>query len=179
LISLTIFYNVLTFVVGYLGFNSISRRREAVRKLYGMSLYLSGEAALKSIEDKIRGLERDMLAGGMNPRTDAGAGRTFLLSSDYRILNPEIPRKDEAPFSCSDGADGRAGISSWAEAEKAEFQKRIFGRPRNSMEKRLRLQPRTGAGPWPGWPGAGAGSRSGIIRGLLRISMNWPPSTGG
>jgi len=113
-------------VVGYLGFNSISRRREAARKLYGMSLYLSGEAALKSIEDRIRGLERDRLAGGKEASSEAGADRTFFLSADYKILNPEIAKKDEAPFSCSDRADGRAGGRYWAEAEKAEFQKKDF-----------------------------------------------------
>ncbi|MCX6559380.1 MAG: ATP-binding protein [Candidatus Aminicenantes bacterium] len=113
-------------VVGYLGFTSLSRRRDAARKLYGMSLFLSGEAALKSIEDRIRGLERDRLAGGKDAPSDAAAGRVFLLDADFRILNPEIAEKDEAPFSCSEGADGRAGGSHWTEAEKAEFQRKDF-----------------------------------------------------
>jgi len=127
-IVLIVFLSVILplLVVGYLGFNSISRRREAARKLYGMSLYLSGEAVLKSIEGKIRGFEQDLIAGGKETFSEAGRGRTFLLSADYMILNPEIAKKDEAPFSCSDGADGLVRGSYWAEAEKAEFQKKDF-----------------------------------------------------
>lgn len=113
-------------VVGYLGFNSISKRREAARKLYGMSLWLSGEAALKSIEDRIRGLEGEMLAGGKETSSEAGAVRTFLLDADQKILKPEIARKDETPFSCPERADDRSGGRYWAEAEKAEFQKKDF-----------------------------------------------------
>ncbi len=91
-----------------------------------MSLYLSGEAALKSIEDRIHGLERVRLAGGHDASSDADAGRTFLLSADYKILNPEVVKKDEASFSCSDGEAGREGGRYWAEAEKAEYQAKDF-----------------------------------------------------
>ena len=37
-------------IVGYLSFSTFSKRREAVKKLLESNLWISGEAALKSIE---------------------------------------------------------------------------------------------------------------------------------
>jgi len=51
-------------IVCYLSLNTFSRRREAVKKLLESNLWISGEAALKSIEGTLFEYEKNALKPG-------------------------------------------------------------------------------------------------------------------
>ena len=48
-------------IVGYLSFSTFSKRREAVKKLLVSNLWISGEAALKAIEEALLDHEKKAL----------------------------------------------------------------------------------------------------------------------
>ncbi len=69
-------------IVGYLSLATFAKRREAVKRALESNLWVSGEAALKSIEDVLLDYERDVLNGG--------SGRPGILQKLLRSRKPEI-----------------------------------------------------------------------------------------
>ena len=83
-------------IVGYLSLSTFSKRREAVKKLLESNLWISGEAALKSIEGALLEHEKKALNSEnfvrliQSKKADqAFFGQLFLLDADYKIIFPE------------------------------------------------------------------------------------------
>jgi hypothetical protein len=97
-------------VVGYLSLSAFSKRREAVRRLLESNLWISGEAALRSVESALLEHEKEALktenfaylsgpespslpddrpAAGGAPDSAHFPGKAFLLDGEYRIAFPK------------------------------------------------------------------------------------------
>lgn len=93
-------------IVGYLSLNTFSQRREAVKKLLESNLWITGEAALTSIEGALVEYEKKFLQSenfirliqSKNPNqtffssplvSKDIAGQLFLLDTGYKIIFPE------------------------------------------------------------------------------------------
>ena len=93
-------------IVAYLSFNTLSKRREAVKKLLESNLWISGDAALKSIEGALIEYEKTNLKSEyfiriIQPKyTDKisfnslafskdSTKQILLLNADYKIILPE------------------------------------------------------------------------------------------
>jgi signal transduction histidine kinase len=93
-------------IVGYLSLSTFSRKREAVKKLLESNLFISGEAALKSIEEALLEHEKTTLKSESfirilqskkvdetlisSPLFSKDITRQyFLLDADYKIVFPE------------------------------------------------------------------------------------------
>lgn len=93
-------------IVSYLSLSTFSKRREAVKKLLESNLWISGEAALKSIEGELLEHEKIVLNSEtfirffQSKKADQAfvsssvfskdlAGQLFLLDADYKIIFPE------------------------------------------------------------------------------------------
>jgi len=102
-------------LVGYLSFSTFSQRRETVKKLLESNLWISGEAALKSIEEALLDHERKALAAENfirlfhPPKDDTtffssselpkdSAGQLFLLDADFKILFPQTENENSLIF---------------------------------------------------------------------------------
>ena len=93
-------------VAAYLSLSTLPKRREAVRNLLESNLWISGEAALNSVEGVLLELEQkalrsDNFFGLLQPRrgdpdnfgpsgfSEDSTGRLFLLDTDFEIVIPE------------------------------------------------------------------------------------------
>lgn len=145
-------------LVGYLGYNTLATRREAVKNVLSSNLWISAEAALRSIEDALLELEKVALKPERFSRLvqvrdtanllsssalDLGdiRGRLFLLDSKYRILVPPTASEDTSlipwPESLSDG-----GFSNTlARAESLEFAEKNYVLAEDFYRKSVYLAP--------------------------------------
>ncbi|HEY5124031.1 MAG TPA: ATP-binding protein, partial [Ignavibacteria bacterium] len=113
-------------IVGYLSFSTFSKRREAVKKLLESNLWISGEAALKSIEGALLEHEKKTLKSEnfirliQSKKADQAffssssfskdiAGQFFLLDADYKIIFPET------------GSENTSGIQWEKEVPNSQF----------------------------------------------------------
>ncbi|MFC2161828.1 ATP-binding protein [Acidobacteriota bacterium] len=81
-----------TLFVGYLSFNTFTKRRESVSKLLESSLWTSSQAALQSLEDRLFDFEKQALKSEKysNLENSSGlAGRDFILDGNYQIVFPK------------------------------------------------------------------------------------------
>jgi tetratricopeptide (TPR) repeat protein len=93
-------------IAAYLSLSTFPKRREAVKKLLESNLWISGEAALKSIEEALLELEQKTLKSEnfirlIQSKKDGQAnfsypvfsedtiGQLFLLDADFKIIIPE------------------------------------------------------------------------------------------
>jgi signal transduction histidine kinase/tetratricopeptide (TPR) repeat protein len=98
-------------IAGYLSLSTFSKRREAVKKILESNLWLSGEAALNSIEGALFDHEKKVLSREnflylKQPHKAQQtflssslllkdiAGELFLLDADFQVIFPEIGRED-------------------------------------------------------------------------------------
>jgi len=98
-------------IAGYLSLSTFSKRREAVKKILESNLWLSGEAALNSIEGALfnnekKALSRENFLYLKLPHKAQQtllsssllikdlAGELFLLDADFQVIFPEIGRED-------------------------------------------------------------------------------------
>ena len=103
-------------IVGYLSLSTFSKRREAVKKLLESNLWISGEAALKSIEGALFEYEKKALNSEyfirliQSKKADqAFFGQLFLLDADYKIIFPET------------GSENASGIQWEKEIPNSQF----------------------------------------------------------
>lgn len=102
-------------IVGYLSLSTFAKRREAVQKILESNLWISGEAALKSLEAKLLEYEKQALKaenfisliqqesasqGPYNFPLDSKqvTGQAFLLDADYQIIFPRTGAEDVSVF---------------------------------------------------------------------------------
>jgi len=131
------------FLVGYLGYNTLTTRREAVKNLLSSNLWVSAEAARRTIEDAL--LEREKTAlkpehfsrflqaqGASNFLSfyvlDLGdiRGKLFVLDSNYRILVPPTADEDVSPVPWAESLSESGFSNSLARAEFLEFSEKNY-----------------------------------------------------
>jgi signal transduction histidine kinase len=113
-------------VAAFLSLSTFPKRREAVRKLLESNLYISGEAALNSVERALLEVEQKALrsehyirlikSGKSDERnlisyrfTEDSAGQQFLIDADFKIVFPET------------GSDNTSWIQWGKEIQNSQF----------------------------------------------------------
>jgi len=93
-------------IAAYLSLSTFPKRREAVKKLLESNLWISGETALKSIEESLLECEQkalssenfmrlmqskkaDQISFGYLLSSEDSVGQLFLLDADFKIVIPE------------------------------------------------------------------------------------------
>ena len=103
-------------IAGYLSLSTFPKRREAVKKLLEANLWISGEAALRSIEGALSEYEQKVLRSENFIRliqskkadqvdfsssifSEVTMGKSFLLNNEFKIVFPETAGSENAfPF---------------------------------------------------------------------------------
>jgi len=100
-------------IAGYLSLSTFPKRREAVKKLLESNLWISGEAALSSIEGALGEYEQKalrsknfirLIQSKKADRVESGSvifsedtmGKTFLLNNEFKIVFPETAGSESA-----------------------------------------------------------------------------------
>lgn len=99
-------------IAGYLSLSTFPKRREAVKKLLESNLWISGEAAVNSIETALLKYEQEVLntdnfsskigsgkadqSGSKQEFSDDSTGRLFLTDADLNVVLPEIPKENQS-----------------------------------------------------------------------------------
>ena len=132
-------------LVGYLSFSTFSQRRETVKKLLESNLWISGEAALKSIEEELLDHERKALesenftrlihshkdnntsiSSSVLPKDSAG--QLFLLDADFKILFPQTENENILIFQWEKDIPDSQFVRSFHRAELFEFSQKDYTR---------------------------------------------------
>ena len=136
-------------IVGYMSLGAFAKRREAVRRVLESNLWISGESALRSVEEallerekealqaenfgRLRGSEGSSLPG---TRSDAGGaaaaahfpGTPFLLDGEYRIIFPRTGSERPSLSSAEEIAPESEFSRAFRRAETYEFSRKNFVR---------------------------------------------------
>ena len=132
-------------IVGYLSFTTFSRRRETVDKLLESNLYISGEAALNSVESALLDHEQEALkkenfvrlSRSLKTRQplfntssfiEDSSGQHFLLDCDYQIVFPKTGRESESIFQWESLSSESPFAQRFREAESYEFSRENIAR---------------------------------------------------
>ena len=143
-------------LVGYLGYNTLATRREAVKNVLSSNLWISAEAALRSVEDSFLELEKvalkperfSRLVQVQDPANllsssvlDLGdiRGRLFLLDSNYQILVPPTAGEDASLIPWPEGLSESAFSNTLARAESLEFTEKNYALAEGFYRKSLSL----------------------------------------
>ena len=122
-------------IVGYLSLSTFSKRREAVKKLLESNLWISGEAALKSIEGALLEHEKKALNSEnfirliQSKKADqAFFGQLFLLDADYKIIFPETGSENASGIQWKKEIPNSQFAQFFQRAEFFEFSKKNYTR---------------------------------------------------
>ena len=132
-------------LVGYLSFSTFSQRRETVKKLLESNLWISGEAALKSIEEELLDHERKALksenfTGLIHSHQDNNnsisssllpkdiTGQLFLLDADFKILFPKTENENALIFQWGKDLPDSQFARTFQKAEFFEFSQKDYTR---------------------------------------------------
>lgn len=132
-------------LVGYLSFSTFSQRRETVKKLLESNLWISGEAALKSIEEELLDHERKALesenftrlihshkdnntsiSSSVLPKDSVG--QLFLLDADFKILFPQTENENFLIFQWGKDLPDSQFARTFQKAEFFEFSQKDYTR---------------------------------------------------
>jgi len=97
--------------VGFLSWNTFSKRREAFRKVFESQLWMAGETAIKSIESALQEYEDGILSPEnfaplsiprgsrqeFKPSPLLSGAKTFVLDLNFRVVHPQA-EDDDPPF---------------------------------------------------------------------------------
>jgi signal transduction histidine kinase/tetratricopeptide (TPR) repeat protein len=122
-------------IVCYLSLSTFSRRREAVKKLLESNLWISGEAALKSIEGALLEYEKNALKSEnfirliQSKKADqAFFGQLFLLDTDLKIIFPETGSENTSGIQWEKEIPNSQFAQSFQRAEFFEFSQKNWTR---------------------------------------------------
>jgi len=132
-------------IVGYLSLSTFAKRREAVQKILESNLWISGEAALKSLEAKLLEHEEQALKaenfisliqqesasqGPSNFPLDSKqvTGQAFLLDADYQIIFPRTGAEDVSVFLQQKSLLSSKFSQDSQRAESSEFTQKNYRR---------------------------------------------------
>ena len=122
-------------IVCYLSLSTFSRRREAVKKLLESNLWISGEAALKSVEGALLEHEKKALKSEnfirliQSKKADQAIfGQLFLLNDDYKIILPETGSENALGIQWEKEIPNSQFVQSFQRAEFFEFSRKNYNR---------------------------------------------------
>jgi signal transduction histidine kinase/tetratricopeptide (TPR) repeat protein len=132
-------------IAAYLSLSTFPKRREAVKKLLESNLYISGEAALKSIEGTLleheqRALKPEnfisLIRSGNTNQTNSNfpipsgdtAGQLFLIDSDFKIVFPETESENSSGIQWVKNIQSSQYAKSFDKAESYEFSQKDYSR---------------------------------------------------
>ena len=145
-------------VVGYLSLSTFSRRREAVKNLLESNLWISGEAALKSIEGAlldheikalksenfdrlIRSKKAEQTFFSSSVLSKDIAGQLFLLDADYQIIFPETGSENTSVFQWEKEISNSQFAQFFREAESFEFSQKKYAQAAELYKKSISSAP--------------------------------------
>ena len=143
-------------IIGYLSLSTFAKRREAVRKLLESNLWISGDSALKSLEEKLIEKEKDALRPDnfidfIRRNKDDQVlrfssrifkdkpGRFFLLDSDFRTLFPKTGREQPLVVISEKNISDDAFSQLYKEAEEIEFSQKNYAQAADLYQKCVML----------------------------------------
>ena len=130
-------------VAAYLSLSTLPKRREAVRNLLESNLWISGEAALNSVEGALLELEQKALRSDnflslveskrVNQSnfipsgfSEDSAGRLFLLDADFEIVFPETTGENTSEIQFEIETQNNQFTQSFRRAEVLEFSQKDY-----------------------------------------------------
>ena len=133
------------FVIGYLSLATFANRHEAMRRLLESNLWASGEAAIKSVEDRLLDHENNALRpenfaelnDSIKPELSLSnhrkisekiKGYPFLLDDDFKILIPKVGMEDPSIPQWEMSSSNVSFDRSLERAEFYEFSQRNYSR---------------------------------------------------
>jgi len=139
-------------IAAYLSLSTFPKRREAVKNLLESNLWISGEAALRSVESALVDYEQKTLrtenfirltVTEAEKRADKGtfmssgdsAGKTFLLDADFKIIFPETPGENTFGFHWEKKIQGSQYEQIFNNAEYLEFTQKNYTLAAESYKK--------------------------------------------
>ncbi len=125
-------------IVGYLSWSAFSTRREAFRRVIESQLWISGETAVKSIEEALQKYEDGILnPSNFSPTTSPGKKpqmiqalpspadeKIFLLDADFQVLLPKVGGEDIFFSQWEQSRNDTLFTSLFQRAEFIEFTQR-------------------------------------------------------
>jgi signal transduction histidine kinase len=132
-------------VVGFLGFKTFSEKQKAVQNFLESNLWISGETALKAIEDELLQFEesalkkenflrliqtetlRDNISEFFSVSENIG-GKPFLLNEDFKLVVPRANLDDTSGLGWERTFTDSPFSDALQEAESFEFAQRNFAR---------------------------------------------------
>jgi signal transduction histidine kinase len=145
-------------IIGYLSFSTFAQRRESVRRLLESNLWISGESALKSIEDALLKHEKEALnpenftrltelketnqtLSDYSKLSKETAGQLFLLNPEYQIIIPKTGKEEISIFPGEKSAQDSEFAQALKQAESLEFSGKNYSRAAESYRKCYSLAP--------------------------------------
>jgi len=145
-------------IVGYLSFSTFAKRREAVKKILESNLWVSGEAALKSIEGELLEHEKKALKpenfarltelketeqtlSDYSKLSKEIAGQLFLLNATYQIIIPKTGSEDISILPWEKSVQDSEFAQALKQAEFFEFSKKNYSRAAEFYRKCTSLAP--------------------------------------
>ena len=139
-------------VAAYLSQSTLPKRREAVKNILESNLWISGEAALNSVEGSLLELEQKALRSdnylrlfqskkkGQNNFVRTGfsedsAGRPFLLDSDFEIVIPETVYENTLEIQFEIENPNSQFTQYFRKAEVLEFSQKNYTRATELYKK--------------------------------------------
>jgi signal transduction histidine kinase/tetratricopeptide (TPR) repeat protein len=130
-------------IAGYLSLSTFSKRREAIKNLLESNLWISGEAALNSVEGRLLEHERRVLKSENYIRfvqpgkpghtnlsssvlSEDSVGQLFLLDADFKIVFPETGSDNTSLIQWGKEIDNSQFASSFNQAEYYEFSQKNY-----------------------------------------------------
>jgi signal transduction histidine kinase len=132
-------------VAAYLSLSTFPKRREAIKKLLESNLWISGEAAIKSIEGTLLEYEQEALKSEnfvrliqsrkidqtnfiSSPFSEDSIGQLFLLNADFKIVFPEAPIENTEAIQFNKEPQNSQFEQSYTRAEYFEFSQKDYSR---------------------------------------------------
>ena len=139
-------------VAAYLSLSTLPKRREAVRNLLESNLWISGEAALNSVEGALLELEQkalrsDNFLGLIRPKrgdpnnfgpsgfSEDSTGRMFLLDFDFEIVIPETADENTSKIQFEIETQNNEFTQSFKRAEFFEFSQKEYSQAAEFYKK--------------------------------------------
>jgi signal transduction histidine kinase len=131
--------------VGYLSFQTLTSKRDAIKKALESNLWVSGTAAIKSTEDSLFRLEDDILDPKRFDRfsqsinssrwlseyfgtAELMGGKYFLLDSRLRIIFPKTIGRTELDYFSNGSSTESSFDKAFRRAEQLEFSQGNYSR---------------------------------------------------
>jgi signal transduction histidine kinase len=145
-------------VVGYLSFKTFSEKQKAVQNYLESNLWISGEAALKAIENElldleesalkkenfVRWIQSETLKKNISLGSEASeemVGKSFLLDENFKIVLPQTARIDTSYVEWGKDLTDSQFSQTLQTAETLEFAQRDYSRALEGYSRCLSVTP--------------------------------------